>query len=137
MIAKKDWFKPRILGWGLRPVTMEGWIYVLVAVLLFFGALNLPVSEITKIVIAGGVMTVFLVDSLVVMFQMYKGLDERHKKHQQIIETSVAYTAVAAVVIALLYRAFIDKVVDNVLISVLVVMVAVKAIVSLYLWKNG
>ena len=41
MIAKKEWFKPRIFGWGLRPVTWEGWIYVVVAVLLFLGALSI------------------------------------------------------------------------------------------------
>lgn len=28
MFGKPEWFKPKIFGWGLNPVTKQGWIYV-------------------------------------------------------------------------------------------------------------
>ena len=68
MIAKKEWFKPRVFGWGLRPVKWEGWIYITVVLLLFLGALNLPISEIARITIASTIMAVFLIDTVIVMF---------------------------------------------------------------------
>ena len=27
MFGKPEWFKPKAFGWGLTPVTKEGWIY--------------------------------------------------------------------------------------------------------------
>ena len=27
MFGKPEWFVPKSMGWGLRPVTKEGWIY--------------------------------------------------------------------------------------------------------------
>ena len=137
MIAKKEWFKPRVAGWGLRPTTWEGWLYVLIAILLFFGALNLPLPDLPRIIIAGAVMALFLVDSMIVMFEMYKKLDERERKHQQIIETAASYTAVVGLIVALLYRAFVQNYLDNWIIGVLIAMVVVKAGVSLHLMKNG
>ena len=137
MIAKKEWFKPRIAGWGLRPITWEGWLYVAIVIALIFGALNLPVNDIARIVIAGIIMVVFLVDSMVVMFMMYKSLDERERKHQHIVETASSYAAVVALILVLLYRAFVEGILDYLVMGVLVVMVIVKVIVSLYLHKNG
>ncbi len=137
MIAKKDWFKPRIFGWGLRPVKWEGWVYITVVVLLFLAALNLPISDIAKISTASVIMAVFLIDTIVVMFQMYKKLDEREKKHQHIIETSVSYAAVGAIILVAIYEGFILGRIDTSLFVVLGVMVATKIIVSVYLWKKG
>lgn len=28
MFGKPEWFKPKVFGWGLNPVTKQGWIYV-------------------------------------------------------------------------------------------------------------
>lgn len=27
MFGKPEWFKPKTFGWGLQPVTKQGWIY--------------------------------------------------------------------------------------------------------------
>jgi hypothetical protein len=137
MIAKKEWFKPRIFGWGLRPVTWEGWIYIVIAVLLIIGAINLPIPQLYGVIIASVLMVVFLIDSLIVMFQIYASLDEREKKYQQIIETSVSYMALVAIIAVLLYRSFIDNVVDIPLLIVLIVMGLTKTFVSVYLLKKG
>ena len=137
MIAKKEWFKPRILGWGLRPVKWEGWIYIAVVVLLFFGALNLPIGEIPSIIIASLIMAIFLIDTIVIMFQMYKSLDERERKQQHMIETSVSYTAVAAIILVAIYEYITVGTVEVGLWVVLGAMLLTKEIVSVYLWKKG
>lgn len=136
MIAKKEWFRPRIMGWGLRPVVWEGWVYIAIAVLLFLAALNLPINDIAKITIAGIIMAVFLIDSIIVMFQMYKGLDERQRKHQQIIETSVSYAAVGAIMVVAIYESLVLNKISISLFVVLGVMAVTKIAVSLYLMKT-
>lgn len=32
MIGKKDWFVRKTFGWGITPVTWQGWVYTLVFV---------------------------------------------------------------------------------------------------------
>lgn len=137
MIAKKEWFRPRIFGWGLRPVTREGWLYISIAVLLFIAALNLPISKLGRVITASVIMAVFLIDVLIVMVQMYKSLDERERKHQMIIETTVSYVGISALVIVALYEAFVIGRINIGLFVVLGAMVVAKVITSLYLWKNA
>lgn len=38
MFGKPEWFKPKVFGWGLNPVTKQGWIYTGV----WLGVLLLP-----------------------------------------------------------------------------------------------
>jgi len=137
MIAKKEWFKPRIFGWGLRPVTREGWIYVIVMVLLVGGVANLPIDDIIKVILAGVIMVIFMVDVLIVMFQMYKKLDERERKHQMIIETAASYTAVIAIIMLALYQSFVNDKIDVGVFVVLGAMVIAKIISSFYLMVKG
>lgn len=35
-IAKKTWFGKRILGWGYRPISLEGWIVTVVFLIAIF-----------------------------------------------------------------------------------------------------
>ena len=37
MFGKPHWFKPKRFGWGLTPVSWQGWIYVLIWILLLLG----------------------------------------------------------------------------------------------------
>ena len=30
MFGKPHWFKPRTIGWGLNPITWQGWVYSLI-----------------------------------------------------------------------------------------------------------
>jgi len=30
MFGKPHWFKPKTFGWGLTPITWQGWIYTLI-----------------------------------------------------------------------------------------------------------
>lgn len=137
MIAKKEWFRPRIFGWGLRPVTREGWLYVAIAVLLFIGAMNLPGGSIVRITAASIIMAVFIIDSIAVMFSMYKSLDEREKKHQMVIEAAASYAAIGAMLLVLLYETLFLGTVNIGLLVVLGAMVVTKAVATIYVWKNG
>ena len=38
MFGKPQWFRPKRFGWGLTPITWQGWVYALVAA----GLLALP-----------------------------------------------------------------------------------------------
>ena len=137
MIAKKEWFKPRLFGWGLRPVTWEGWVYVAIFVVLFMGTLNLPFDDVGKVIAGGIVMVVFLIDLIIVMFQMYKNLDERERRNQQIIESGASLTAVLAILLALVYKSLSQGIVDYILLGILIAMALAKGVISLYLMKNG
>ena len=68
---------------------------------------------------------------------MYKALDEREKKHQHIIETSVSYAAIAAIVLVAIYESITIGKIDIGLWVVLGAMVLTKTIVSFYLYKQG
>jgi hypothetical protein len=36
LIGRKPWFGPRRFGWGLGPISVEGWIVTIVAVAVLF-----------------------------------------------------------------------------------------------------
>ena len=44
MFGKKEWFRPKTFGWGLRPVCWQGWVYAgvwtLVLIVPFIGLLT-------------------------------------------------------------------------------------------------
>ena len=136
MISKKEWYAPRVFGFGLRPITWEGWVYVIAAFLLFIAALNLPVGDIVRIIIASVILIVFVIDSLIIMSRIYKDLTKTEKKHHHIIEATTSNIATIGLIIAILYRALIDRVADIPLISVLAVMILTKLTVFMYLFHK-
>lgn len=136
MIAKKEWFKPRILGWGLRPVMWQGWVYIAIAILFVLVALNLPVEERVKLPLLAVVAVVFIIDTLIVMVQMYKNLDERERKHQTIIEANASYVGIVALLVVALYEWIVVKRLNTGLFVVLGAMVLAKTATTFYLWKN-
>jgi len=136
MIAKKEWFKPRVFGWSLRPVTWEGWVYIAIVALIALFPLSLPFNPEIKIALCTIVVIVFLVDSLIVMFQMYRALDERERKHQMIIESSASFAAVLAIVLVALYDSIASGILNIGIFIVLGAMVLAKTIATIYLTKN-
>ncbi len=32
MLGKKDWFRRKDMGWGIEPLTWQGWVYIAIAV---------------------------------------------------------------------------------------------------------
>ncbi len=41
MFGKPHWFRPKKIGWGLTPITWQGWVYTLVWACLIAGVFNL------------------------------------------------------------------------------------------------
>ena len=41
MFGKPQWFRPKTFGWGLTPVTWQGWVYTLIWCGLLIGPFNL------------------------------------------------------------------------------------------------
>ncbi len=72
MIGCKEWFERRWFGWGLTPVTWQGWVYVLVAMAgLFFFAFQkiLPIAAETSYKLCLIWLALFLLDTVVMSFE--------------------------------------------------------------------
>lgn len=136
MIARKEWFKPRILGWGLRPVTKEGWLYVTIFILLIFAVINLSIDPVLSTILATIIIAIFLADSFIVMFQMYRSLDKDEKRKQAFMETIASYVGVGTIIIVLIYDALALNRLNIGIIIVLLAMVAAKTASSLYYYKK-
>ncbi|MBU1854813.1 MAG: hypothetical protein KKF89_03765 [Nanoarchaeota archaeon] len=104
MIGKPEWFTYRILGWGLRPKTKEGWLYILVAVLIALGISVLPISETMKTITLFIFVGLILVDVLHIMTLIGKHHDEREKIHQLIIERNCSFAAIVTIVVIVIYQ---------------------------------
>lgn len=62
LIGRKAWFGPRRLGWGLSPVSAEGWVVTGVAVVAAIGVATLARRErwAALLVVAALLIVVFL-----------------------------------------------------------------------------
>lgn len=132
MIGKPEWFTYRILGWGIRPKTKEGWIYIIVAVLIGVILSTLPFSEYTRNVLLVSFIGIILLDALHIMTQLGKHNDERENYHQLIIERNCSFAAVAALAIVAVYQGIKMGKVDVSIFVVLGIMLAVKIASSVY-----
>ena len=98
MIGKPEWFTYRIFGWGLRPRTWQGWVYVVVFVALFMGTASMPIPETTKMSIMWVLMGILIINAVHIMTSLHKFHDERQNLHHLIIERNVSLAAVLALV---------------------------------------
>jgi len=104
MIGKPEWFTYRIFGWGLRPKTKEGWIYVLVMVLIAAGISFLPIPGNYKMIAIFAFVGLILIDVLHIMTQMTKHHDERENMHQLIIERNCSFAAIVVLAAIAVYQ---------------------------------
>jgi Kef-type K+ transport system membrane component KefB len=109
MIGKPEWFRYRIFGWGLRPATWQGWLYIVSFIGMIFIIVNLPIKDIYKIYINVFLVLVLLMDSIHIMMKLPKVHDERENRHQLIIERSASYAGVFSIAIIIIYQAFSYK----------------------------
>ena len=136
MIGKPEWFTYRIFGWGVRPKTWEGWVYGLVAFLIALGIAYIPMNIAQKSIVMAVYLGILLLDVLHIMTQLDKHHDERERLHQLIIERNCSFAAVGTLVVIAIYQTMQNygKIIpfDINLMIVLGVMVAVKAITTIY-----
>lgn len=142
MIAKPEWFTRRkYLGWGLMPVTWQGWVYIAVVVLPLVLILTMDVvgTAATAFLVVWAV--VFSIDLLDVMTRLPK--DERDRIHEAIAERNALWAILVVLVAGVGYQAAADAVagstitVDPVILIALFAGVITKAISNVYLDKNN
>ncbi|MBU1031047.1 MAG: hypothetical protein ABIC91_08095 [Nanoarchaeota archaeon] len=142
MIGKPEWFTYRIFGWGLRPKTWQGWLYVVIIMALCGLISLLPAPDNIKSWLFGAVITIFIIDVLIIMTKLSKVHDERENKHQLIIERNASFTAVVAIVAIMLFQVYQNRFLDlempfdKSLLIVLIVMVVMKGISTIYVNKK-
>ncbi len=147
MIGKTEWFTYRIFGWGLRPKTWQGWLYVAVAALLIGGSVAAATAYAPMAWVAGIVVALFVIDMLHIMLQLPKVSDERENYHQLLIERNCSFAAILAILVIAFYQAYQNHALfqsgsvtalpfDWSILAVLGVMFAVKVGSTLYLWKR-
>lgn len=136
MIGKPEWFTYRIFGWGVRPKTWEGWVYLLAAVFIAVGLAFLPIPLEYKTIAMFAFVGILVLDVIVIMTQLDKHHDERERMHQLIIERNCSFAAIVALAVIAAYQAAqnVGKImpVDVSILIVLAVMVVVKIVSTIY-----
>ncbi len=74
MKLNKYWFKPKIYGYGSYPVTWEGWVTIVVSVLILYGFILLFLSKNRFIFYAS-----FLIWIIAIVFISYIKTDGKWK----------------------------------------------------------
>ncbi|MFH1132925.1 MAG: hypothetical protein V1735_00375 [Nanoarchaeota archaeon] len=98
MIGKPEWFTYRIFGWGLRPKTWQGWVYILAWLGLFGIWYVLPLEGFARQAAFIAILGIGILDVLVMMLQLDKVHDERQRMHQLVIERNCSYAALATII---------------------------------------
>ena len=138
MIGKPDWFKRRkYLGWGVFPITWQGWVYVVAMLVPFAIFQALPFWSIKTRTIATAIwVLIILVDVTDIMLRMKK--DEREAMHEAISERNALWAIIAVLVIGVLYQLVTSTInqkpaIDPIIAIALGVGLAAKAISNIYL----
>lgn len=58
-ITKKAWFGKRILGWGYRPISLEGWLVTIVVLAAVFASIDNIEKTTTRYAILATILIVF------------------------------------------------------------------------------
>ena len=140
MIGKYEWFRRRkYTGWGFTPVTWQGWVYVIVAILPFILLTSGAVNQ-TRIVFIVIWAVVVSFDFINIIIHLPK--DERDRMHEAIAERNALWVIVTVLAIGVGYQAAsgvvsgeIFKVDPFILVALLTGLVA-KIISNIYLDKK-
>lgn len=113
MIGKPKWFTYRIFGWGIRPRTWQGWVYVLIAIALVGLTMILPLPQTMKMWLFGIVIGLFVLDVLHIMTLLHKVHDERQNLQQLIIERNCSFVAITTLVVVALFQTYQNRAMLN------------------------
>jgi hypothetical protein len=137
MIGRPEWFTYRVFGWGIRPKTWQGWVYLagFLGVIALVSILPVPGARKYLFAVAIAILTL---DALIIMAKLPSAHDERENRNQLIIERNVSFGALAAILGVAIYQSLKGKLpsagvpFDTSLLIVLCAMVAVKVGSALY-----
>ncbi|MHC1754013.1 MAG: hypothetical protein AB9861_01010 [Methanosarcina sp.] len=63
-ITKKAWFGKRIIGWGYRPISLEGWLVAVV----FLAAIFASISYIEETAIRYAILAIILIVFQIIIY---------------------------------------------------------------------
>jgi len=95
MIGKPEWFTYRIFGWGVRPRTWQGHVYLLAVFASMILIKLLPVANAIRMWCFGFLVGLVVLDVIIIMTRLDKEHDEREGLQQMIIERNCSFAAVA------------------------------------------
>jgi len=144
MIGKAEWFTRRkYLGWGIHPKTWQGWVYLIVVILLFVIFQALPFWDFnTRLIITIVYLVILMLDVFHIMITMKK--DEREKIHEAIEDRNALWVIIMVLVVGILYdliknamnTAFMPQM-NYFLIAALLAGAVMKTVTSIYLQKKN
>ncbi|MCE5270966.1 hypothetical protein LLH00_06740 [bacterium] len=83
MLGKKDWFRRKDMGWGIEPVTWQGWVYMLVFIAFLLLITNGPEAWFFKprarSIAAASWVVLFLADVIHLWFAVGDGRIHRNQ----------------------------------------------------------
>lgn len=140
MIGKHEWFRRRkYTGWGFTPVTWEGWVYVVIAILPLVLLMSFsPISQ-TRIILLVIWALIVGFDFVDIMIHLPK--DERDLVHEAMAERNALWVILVVLAIGVGYQVASGAVVgivkvDPVIIIAIVAGLLVKIISNIYLDKK-
>ncbi len=106
MIGKPEWFSTRKFGWGLGIKSWQGIAYIMVIAFLYSAVLASHLDNGMKTGALAVLSAIVIADMLHIMFTVYSHLDEREEKHELVAERNAAFTAIAVIVVYMIYQLF-------------------------------
>jgi hypothetical protein len=141
MIGNPKWFARRKYGgWGFRPKTWQGWLYLALMLIPLIVFHSLEWSNQTRVYVTIGWLAFFLLDGWHIVMALKK--DELEYKIEAISERNAAWAMVSVLVLGILYEiingAFQQKIeINPFLIGALFAGAIVKTISNIYLGRKG
>jgi hypothetical protein len=140
MIRKNEWFRRRkYTGWGFTPVTWEGWVYVVVAILPLVLLTSFTPIDQTR-------MLLIVIWSLIVCFDfvdimLHLPKDERDRIHEALAERNALWVIIGVLIVGIGYQVASGIVkgileVDPVIIIAIVAGLLAKMISNIYFDKK-
>lgn len=111
MLGNPKWFKRRkYTGWGLTPITWQGWVYVgaLLFAVFFISALTtwLNVPTVYQIGIVLLVLAVIVLETVDISARINS--DERETTHEALSERNAAWTMVVILMGGIVFQAIVS-----------------------------
>ena len=104
VIAKPEWFKKRKSDFHSFEMAWQGWIYLIIIILVLFIGLAVPQNMVNDL-ITGSVFTFLFIDMITAS---YKSLDERGKMHYSISMMNMAWGMLITIIMGSIVLSYND-----------------------------
>lgn len=102
MLGKPHWFEIRKYGWGIKPRTWQGWLYIIVLIIPLVAIAFFPAIFCQKQLILSIIwLALISLDAARIMFSIKK--DEREHAYEAIAERNSGWFMVAIALLSILY----------------------------------